>query len=627
MSSLTFESVKFKNFLSFGNVETSVNLADPGTTLIVGENLDSGGSSGAGKTTLISALSYGLYDKIPSGVSKDRLINQTNAKKNTTMEVEVEFKRGNTTYRVLRFRGERTGVQLFENDKDITPASVAEVNVKIEQLIGFSYSLFSQIILFNGNSVPFLDLPVSQQRDLIEELFCITLLSAKGAACKTVASETERALSLQKLLVQQQERQNDAHHKRLAEAEDRVKRWTVDHDQKLRQLQADLTKLAEIDFEGEEQLHAAIGELQTTVITCKSALDVARSKLKAKESEKPAGVTELALVTSQLKTKRRDHEKLLTELKHLRDAKCPYCLQSYADARKKIGDQEAAEVALVTSISADTEQEVKLTLAIGEELDKIEKATAELRAEVDAANLKAQAASVDLQELKSASTFSTAADLQRAKNSVSTTQNQLLKLSAETNPHLDALAALKLEGLTTVDYQAVNELTLLLEHQKFLVKLLMDKNSFIRKNIVSKTVPFLNKRIGYYTEKLTLPHVVLFQPDMTCEISQYGRVLDHGNLSNGEKKRLNLALCLAFRDVLTYLHQKVNILLTDEIDGGSLDSHCIDALIGLLKHKAWDDNISIYVISHRPEFEGRCDRNVVIRKEGGFSTLISQPED
>jgi DNA repair exonuclease SbcCD ATPase subunit len=114
---------------------------------------------------------------------------------------------------------------------------------------------------------------------------------------------------------------------------------------------------------------------------------------------------------------------------------------------------------------------------------------------------------------------------------------------------------------------------------------------------------------------------------MSCEISQIGRELDHGNLSNGEKKKLNLSLCLAFRDVLTYLHSKVNVLLTDEIDGGTISGPDLDALITMLKSKAWDDNISIFVISHRSEFDGRCDNTLVIRKEGGFSSLILQPDE
>jgi ABC-type glutathione transport system ATPase component len=170
----------------------------------------------------------------------------------------------------------------------------------------------------------------------------------------------------------------------------------------------------------------------------------------------------------------------------------------------------------------------------------------------------------------------------------------------------------------------LNRLITLQDHQKLLLKLLTDKNSFIRKAIISKTLPFLNKRIAFYTERLGLPHVVKFQPDMSCEITQHGRELDHGNLSNGEKKRLNLSLCLSFRDALSYIHSRVNVLFTDEIDGGSLDEQAVNNVISLLKHKAWDDNLSIFIISHRPEFDGRCDRTLTVRKESGFSSIIEQ---
>ena len=115
-------------------------------------------------------------------------------------------------------------------------------------------------------------------------------------------------------------------------------------------------------------------------------------------------------------------------------------------------------------------------------------------------------------------------------------------------------------------------------------------------------------------------------PDLTTEITQMGRELDHGNLSNGEKQRLNFSLCLSFRDALTYLHSRINLLVTDEIDGGKLDEQGVNNIINLIKHKAWDDKLTIFNITHRPEFDGRCDRTLVVRKEGGFSRIIKQLE-
>jgi DNA repair exonuclease SbcCD ATPase subunit len=325
--------------------------------------------------------------------------------------------------------------------------------------------------------------------------------------------------------------------------------------------------------------------------------------------------------------KQTELNKIVSELSHLADAKCPYCLQKFEDAQAKIDELTAKKATLEQEIVEDKAK----VLALKEEETAFNEAVTTAAAQIEADMQTKQREIAEMlsaiSEMKGALTYSTAKELAAAKSNIVTLQDRLVKLSAETNPHLEAITTLEAEGEVKVGYDRLEELLKLQEHQQFLVKLLMDKNSFIRKNIISKTIPFLNKRIGYYTEKLNLPHLAMFQPDMSCEISQYGRTLDHGNLSNGEKKRLNLSLCLAFRDVLTYLHSRVNVLFTDEIDGGSLDSNCIDSLITLLKHKAWDDDLGIYIISHRPEFDGRCDRNLIVRKERGFSNLITQPDE
>jgi ABC-type lipoprotein export system ATPase subunit len=121
--------------------------------------------------------------------------------------------------------------------------------------------------------------------------------------------------------------------------------------------------------------------------------------------------------------------------------------------------------------------------------------------------------------------------------------------------------------------------------------------------------------------QLGLSHKAVFQPDMTCSITQYGMDIGHGSLSNGEKKRLNLALCLAFRDTMTSIHNSTNLLLADEIDGGSLDEQSIHNIIRILKDKATTDNSNIVVISHRPEFEGKCERTLTVTKFKGFSSI------
>jgi DNA repair exonuclease SbcCD ATPase subunit len=127
----------------------------------------------------------------------------------------------------------------------------------------------------------------------------------------------------------------------------------------------------------------------------------------------------------------------------------------------------------------------------------------------------------------------------------------------------------------------------------------------------------------HYTKETGLPHVVKFDDDMSCTVSEYGRELDFGNLSGGEKKRVNLSLSLAFRDVLHHLHARVNCLFIDEIDG-SLDGSGVENIFKLLKQKTRDEGLGLWIISHRPEAVGRFDRSIIIRKEHGFSRILDE---
>lgn len=627
MSKVTFESLWFKNFMSFGNVKTVVDLTETGTTLIVGENMDEGGSSGAGKTTLMNALSYVLYDKIPrDDVKKDKLINNVNASKTVTMEAGVSVLIGADRYKIERRRGHQAGVSLFKNDADITPDSIANFNLAVEELIGFSYNLFSQIILFNGNSTAFLSLSGPQQRELIEELLRITILSRKAEALKLKMNATEAELKLQLALVEQQKRHAERHQGLIDAARKRVTDWQGQHEVEIVQQERKLEALLAVDFEAEEQLHGMIKELQDKIAPIDAQIGSMEREIRAERAKISPYGSKLAVLKRDLATHQKAKAKAEADLAHLEDAKCPYCLQKYEDAEAKI-----LEVKATLADATVNHDKVLDELRLEAEADALwetsrDNAAGNMQLDVDELKASKTGFVTELNELQTALTYKTYKDHVAAANMAGTLAEKIDKLRVEMNPHVDALQALERDPGVIIDTTQIDELSKLKEHQKILHKLLTDKNSYIRKGIIGKTLPFLNKRIAYYTERLGLPHVVLFQPDMSCEITKLGIELGHGNLSNGEQKRLNLGLCFAFRDALTYLHSKVNLLLTDEVDGGSLDEQSVTAMIQLLKHKSWDDKIGIFIISHRPEFDGRCDRNLVVRKEGGFSSLLKQPD-
>lgn len=577
---LIFKKLEIRNFLSFGNNTQELNLEFDGTTLILGDNLDTGGANGVGKTTIINAISYALFNKPISNISKERLINKTNNSKNTQMDVRLFFSKGDIDYEIYRGRGESTSINLFEDGEDITPDSVSAIDKKILEIIGFSYELFCRVVVFSGNDLPFLDMPIAAQRTIIEELFNITILSEKAIKLREFIKQSEMDIQTQSALIMAQEKAQTAHEKRIDDAKNRMERWDKERVENLEKFKNELNELATVDFDTEEKLHVVINELTQSL-----------SKMK---SSKTSFVKDLAI-----KQKRIDE--IENEISHLSEAKCPYCLQKFESSENRIEE---------LAIEYETHQ------------NKVEELTNNLKQLDDTIKNSEE----ELIDAKNSLTYKSLQDMTNAKASVAVLKMKIKELESGINPHTEAYNVALNEAVEVIDYDNLDNLKKTLEHQQFLLKLLTDKNSFVRRKIINITIPFLNGRINGYTTSLGLPHVVKFDADMSCTVSEYGRELDFGNLSSGEKKRVNLALSMAFRDVFHHLHSKINSLFMDEVDGGSLDGPGVDSIIKLIKRKSRDENMGIWIISHRPEMLGRFDREMLIKKHNGFSSIVLEEE-
>jgi hypothetical protein len=479
-------------------------------------------------------------------------------------------------YESLRTRGEQYTISITKNGDDITPGKgVIECDQLIEDIIGISYELFTKTIIFSGNATPFLALPIAQQRSQIEELFNITMLSEKAKLLKEKLKQTELDLKVQEAVMKQQELAIELHSQHTTEAEKRVSRWETERTEHILMIKSSLAVIGTVDFELEQLLHDEKNQLQTE-----------GAYLAAK----------LAPIKKDHQILSRDLEKELGEQAHLMEAKCPYCLQKFADAAKKLAE-------LSTKIDSKSTRLLQLDEDMKLFSDQI-KAQATRLGEVQA--------SIQHPNLK---------ELLRIRENASVMQSKIDELEAAGNPHIEALERLKTETQVSVDTEKVDTLRRRLEHQQFLLKLLTNKDSFLRRRIINKTIPFLNSHINAYTASLGLPHIVKFDADLSCTVSEFGRELDFGNLSAGEKKRVNVGLALAFRDVLHHLHAKCNILLVDELDG-ALDVSGMDSVVRVFKDKARDEDMGIYVISHHPSIAGRLDKMLTIQKVHGFSQII-----
>jgi len=579
---LKIKQISFRNFRSYGKVDTVVNFESPGTTLLTGKNDDGGTTNGQGKTSVLFALTWLLYDKVIDSINKDELINNTNK---VDMYGEVSFSVKGEEVVVKRWRksgkGNRdNGAALFINGVDVTPAGNDKINAQIQELIGIDFDLFSRIVVYSASNKSFFDLPStshyeSNQTDMVEQLFNLQMLSEKAIDLKAQIKNTETDLLTQKKLIEQAEKQLESHAKLVDKAEARKNTWEQTRADDIASISSDLELIEHVNFDEEKKHHEMITE-------CAAARRELVSEKRVSES------TQLNLV-KQIK-------ELKSEVVSLSDSTCPYCKQEFAEAAEKRKHVQA-QLQKSTDQLATLNEEIASCTAEIATLDKLTKAA---------------------MSKTTVSDFDHLVQLKATHNDLVT---KLTQLREQLNPHTETLQELIDAKPVVPDFNSINELTTLNEHQQFLLKLLTKKDSFIRKGLLQKNIPLLNERMAFYLENLGLPHTVEFTPALTADITQFGRELSFGSLSNGQKARVNFALSLAFGDLLQKIHQKINIQLFDEVLDIGLDAHGVTAASRLLKRKARDEGLSIFVITHRDELANAFDNQLIVKQQDGFSYI------
>jgi DNA repair exonuclease SbcCD ATPase subunit len=190
----------------------------------------------------------------------------------------------------------------------------------------------------------------------------------------------------------------------------------------------------------------------------------------------------------------------------------------------------------------------------------------------------------------------------------------------EIDPYIEQIDDLKVTAIQKIDWAEINTLTKLKEHQEFLLKLLTNKDSFIRKKIIDQNLAYLNNRLTYYLDRLGLPHQVEFLNDLNVEITQLGQDLDFDNLSRGERNRLILGMSFAFRDVWESLYHGINLMFIDELIDSGMDTAGVENALAVLKKMGRERNKNVFLISHKDELVGRVNHVMKVIKENGFTS-------
>lgn len=581
---INIKNVTLKNFMSVGNVTQAVRFDDAGLTLVLGNNVDLGGDgsrNGTGKTTIVNALSYALYGNALTNIRKDNLINKTN---NKGMLVTVDFEKDGVEYRIER--GRKPNIFKFiVNNHDHLEDGTDEIQgegrltqQEIEKLLGMSHTMFKHIMALNTYTEPFLSMRANDQRDIIEQLLGITMLSEKANVLKEQIKDTKDAIKEEEYRIKGVEEANNAIKKSIKDLERRRRVWEEKKLNDISAFEEAINELEHLDIEAELAAH---GELTVFHVNLQRRQQIEDWISSIRRDD----VKQEKLV-----------EKLEKEISLLVEHKCHACGQD-------LHDNQQEEI-------LKTKNELKQEAAM----------------QILANSTQLQEHTQALEALGNLGTapitfYENVNDAHDHKNKVVQLQAQLEHKQAESDPYTDQIEALENEGIQEVTWDEMNNLNKLREHQEFLMKLLTNKDSFIRKRIIEQNLAYLNTRLGYYLTKLGLPHEVQFQPDLSVEITELGRELDFDNLSRGERNRLILGLSWSFRDVFETMNTPINFLAIDELVDSGMDSNGVESSLSVLKKMVRERNKNVFLISHRDELVGRVSNTLQVLKENGFTTF------
>ncbi len=588
---IKIKNLTVRNFMSVGNQTQAIDFDRGQLTLVLGENLDLGGDdsgarNGTGKTTIINGLSYAIYGQALTNIKRDNLINKINSK---GMLVTVTFEKDGVEYHIERGRKPNllkfsiNGQEQDVSDQDESQGDSRETQKEIETVFGMSHDMFKHLVALNTYTEPFLSMKAADQRSIIEQLLGITQLSEKAENLKEQIKFTKEAISTENTRIETVKASNDRIQQSIEALERKQKLWEDNKEKSIEDFRKAIDVLSTIDIDLEISSQRALIEWNK----CKK--------------EKDSITAIVAKQTSALEKEQKLVEKLIKELKLLEDHKCHSCGQTIHDNQHEV------------MLQAKTKQIADSNKAVDEykqELDDLNEA-------LNLIGELGDCPKVHYDNLEEALNH---------KNTLSGLERDLEIKIAETNPYAEQIEELKKTAVQEIDWNNINELNRVKDHQEFLHKLLTNKDSFVRKRIIDQNLAFLNQRLTYYLDKIGLPHIVEFQNDLSVIITQLGQDLDFDNLSRGERNRLILSMSWAFRDVWENLYHSINLLFIDELVDSGMDASGVESSIAVLKRMTRERDKNVFLISHRDDLTSRVNHVLKVIKENGFTSYSTDIE-
>ncbi len=563
---IIFEKVRYKNFLATGNVSIELTLNENASTLVIGKN-------GAGKSTMTEALCFALFGRALRNINKPALINSTNQKDTV---VELWFTIDQTKYRIKRGM-KPTVFQIYVDDVLLpSPAALADYQTLLETtILKINYKSFMQIVVLGSASfVPFMRLTPASRRDIIEDLLDIEIFSAMSSLTKDEIAEVKTAgdqLTMQRVLLEEQ--------LRMAE-----------------------TFASQLDGERDEKLTALRAAMDTT----QAQIDT----LRAQQSEWTAAREDYTEVTAQHRAATEKHSgytttyrAIATQEKKLKKERvfftthdeCPTCEQSITDNFKQSRFQVLAEKEAAA-----------------------QKALTQCQSLVDK-----YAALVDTHQLG----LDADAELQRqialVSGQVPIHTQRLRELEEERQATLvPPVAPVDVDAIHAEQQEILEQHTVVAARRSVLdTAMTLLKDSGIKARVIKHYLPIINKHINYYLTAMDFPiHFTLNEEFKETIQSRHRDDFSYESFSEGEKKRIDLALLLTWRSIARLKNSaSCNVLVLDEVFDSSLDINGTEEFLKII-HQL--EHANVFVISHKTDsLVDKFHHVITFEKQRGFSAI------
>ena len=570
---IIFKTLKWRNFLSTGNQFTEVNFQDAKTNLIVGTN-------GSGKSTILDALTFVLYNKPFRKINKPQLVNSVNEK---DCLVEIEFDVGKREYKVVRGIKPNIFEIWIDGKKEDQDAAAQDQQKKLEEgILKLNYKSFTQtVILGSATFVPFMQLTSANRREIVEDLLDIKIFSTMSSILKERMRRTNeliREYSIKKDMI---EEKIDMQENFIADLDKSGKERIKQKESSLKEIE---TEVEELNEENEKTLKVIENELQPKLEELNSTNNTLRKlgQIKAKLEQK-------------IQTIVQEH-KFFQE-----NTVCPTCTQSIEEEFRlsKIDDIENKSKELQTGY-----QELEDAINVEQEKDKL---FTSYSAEITKLNNGVSHNNVTISGLHRQS--------KNLRNEIQEISEQIQNRNAER----EVLEKL-IKDLNKVEKER-SEHKESVSYYDFAHSLM--KDSGVKSKIIKKYLPLMNQQINKYLQMMDFYINFTLDEEFKEVIkSPVHEDFSYESFSEGEKMRIDLSLLFTWRDIARLRNSaSTNLLILDEIFDSSLDGAGTDFFTNIIKYVVSDAHV--FVISHKTDdLIDKFDKVIKFDKVKGFSKMI-----